>query len=92
MAKATPRTVEKTRQVLEKYTEEDGLVLEITAEEASFLAALLGSHVAGGGTLRVISSGIWDTLITHGFGKSENDTTRKFQRGLSGMVYTPKEL
>lgn len=47
MATAKDREVTKTRSVLENYTAYDGVVLELTEDEAAYLAALLGWKVVG---------------------------------------------
>lgn len=47
MATAKARFVTKTRQVTETYEERDGVVLELTKDEANMLAALLGFQTGG---------------------------------------------
>lgn len=47
MATAKDREVTKTRMVEESYTEYDGVVLELTEDEAAYLSALLGWKVTG---------------------------------------------
>lgn len=47
MATAKARMVIKTRQITETYEERDGVVLDLTKDEANMLAALLGFQTGG---------------------------------------------
>lgn len=62
MATATKRQVEKVRMVEEKYTEFDGIVLELNKEEAALLTALIG-HKVGGASSHVMN--IYKALKSH---------------------------
>lgn len=78
MATARVREVEKTRMVEEKYTAQDGVILELTHQETALLAFILGHLVSGGGgtDVRMLSDGIWDKLGPHGYhyrGKNYQD-------------------
>jgi len=75
MANAQERMVQKTRTVQESYTERDGITLELTDSEASFIAAVLGSKVVGDGPWRDVSSGIFDALSRHGYSRVTNELT-----------------
>lgn len=91
MAKATTRVVEKTRQVLEKYTEEDGVILELTDDEAAYLAALLGSHVGGGNSIREHNDNIWTSLRESGFTLLSKGKVTQMGMRMTGMVILPRE-
>lgn len=69
MAKAQERMVEKTRTV------RDGITLELTDAEASFIAAVLGSNIVGDGPWRDVSSGIFDALSRLGYSRITNELT-----------------
>lgn len=80
MATAKVREVEKTRTVEEKYTTQDGVILELSHEETALLAFILGHKVIGGGgsPARLLVNGIWDKLGPHGYhfrGKNYDDVT-----------------
>lgn len=86
MASANKRVIKKTRVVEEEYTEEDGLVLQLSKDESHFLAALLGSHIFGSGKAREVSDGIWSALIKNGYGVNDNKRSRDFHRLMDGSV------
>lgn len=86
MANATPREVLKTRLVEETYTETDGVVLELTDEEAALISAILGGHVCGGGHYRYVSTEIWRTLGGAGYFRDENKLVRDINMHTTGMV------
>lgn len=78
MATARVREVEKTRMVEEKYTAQDGVILELTHQETALLAFILGHKVSGGSDsdARMLSAGIWDKLGPYGYhfrGKNYED-------------------
>lgn len=75
MAKARERMVEKTRTVQESYTERDGITLELSNSEASYLAAVLGSQVVGNGPWREVSSNIFHALSCNGYSRLDNELT-----------------
>jgi hypothetical protein len=90
LAKATTRVVEKTRQVLEKYTEQDGVILELTDDEAAYLTALLGSHVGGGHSIREHNDNIWSALCASGFSMMSKAKVTQMETKMSGMVILPR--
>lgn len=80
MASATKREVVKTRTVEEKYTATDGVILELTHEEAALLAFILGHRTTGSGRRgpRALADGIWSALGPFGYhfrGKHYKDVT-----------------
>lgn len=92
MATAKKREVTKTRMVEETYTETDGVILELTNDEACYLAALLGSHVSGGSFVRDLSTGVWGSLAKLNFNTHANARTREIGKHITGSVYTGKDL
>lgn len=67
MATSKTRTIEKTRMVEEQYTEADGVILELTHEEAVMLAYLVGHRICGSGSGRKPFNRIWDALKGSGY-------------------------
>jgi hypothetical protein len=63
VANATVKTVEK----IVTSTEVDGVVLELTHDEARFLKALLGHTICGLGTARKLSANIYNALKDAGY-------------------------
>lgn len=86
MAIAKAREVTKTRTVEESYSERDGVVLELTNDEAAYLVALIGWHVAGKGPVREMNSDIWSALRAAGFDYLKNDRVNEMRRIITGMV------
>lgn len=80
MASAKVREVVKTRTVEENYTTEDGVILELTHEEAALVVFVLGHKISGGGfsKVRKLAEGIWDKFGPLGYhfrGKHYKDVT-----------------
>lgn len=86
MANASARKVSKTRQVTETYTVRDGVILELSEEEAAFLTAMLGKCVIGGGDARKYSDDIWNSLNHAGMGRDDNTTTRNMRSKITGTI------
>jgi hypothetical protein len=86
MASATVREVKKTRTIQEDYIENDGVHLELTREEASYLCAVLGWAIVGDGPLRGHNTQIYLALKAHGFNYFENVLTRDMSRSIKGTV------
>lgn len=68
MAVAKERTTTKTRMIQETYTEVEGVTLELTVEEAAFLAYVIGHKITGVGPARKTLSKIWYELADCGYG------------------------
>lgn len=86
MATTTPRVVEKVRKVEETYREEDGVILELSTEEASYLMALIGWCVVGDGPLRAHNAEIYKALQEHGLDHFQNLLTREMASKMRGSV------
>jgi hypothetical protein len=69
VATAKAREVTKTRMVEEHYTTEDGVILELTHEEAALVVFILGHRISGGGLskARKLADGIWDRFGPLGY-------------------------
>jgi hypothetical protein len=68
VATAKVREVVKTRMVEENYMTEDGVILELTHEEAALVAFVLGHKISGGGSeVRKLADGIWDKFGPLGY-------------------------
>lgn len=81
MAEASVRKVVKTRMIEEEYTEEDGVILELTHDETALLMFIVGHRISGGGKSegRKLADGIYHKLGPLGYqfrGKHYSDVTK----------------
>lgn len=83
MASASKRTVEKTRMVEEKYTEFDGVVLELSDAEAATLRAVVGAICGNPDGLREHTDEIYNALGRVGFTNNRTDVRTAISK-LSG--------
>ena len=86
MATAKAREVEKVRVVEEKYTEIEGVTLELTDEEAVAVKAVLES-VAGISEYREATSRVWGALNRAGYDRYTNAKVADAIRSLGGALY-----
>lgn len=86
MAIAKAREVEKVRMVQEKYTELEGVTLELTDEEAVALKAVVGS-VGGDSKYRGAITRIWNAFNRAGYDSRSNAKVSAAISNLSGSVY-----
>lgn len=86
MAEARRREVTKTRQVIETYTEVDGVVLELTEFETVTLRAIVGA-VGGASPYRDAMSDIYSKLAALGYTRSKNAEVSEAVEAAEGVVY-----
>lgn len=80
MATAKARMVEKTRMVEEKYSAKDGIVLELTQDEANMITALIGHHTSGGEHVMSVYRALKSQVSSYSIGVMKADEK------MSGMV------
>lgn len=80
MANAEKKTVDVTKTVVEK---ELRVVLELTEEEANFLAAVTGMHILGGSEA---NSAIYGALYQAGFDYYLTTQAREFSNKMEGRI------
>lgn len=86
MATAKARKVEKVRVVEEKYTEVDGVTLELTDEETVAVKALLGA-VSGVSNYRDAIGRVHNAISNLGYNTYGNLKVNKAVNALEGDIY-----
>lgn len=80
MASAKNKTITLTKTV---QVEETRVILELTEEEANFLAAVTGMHVIGGSK---VNAGIWDALYKAGYDHYKTSQAKEFSTKMKGRI------